>query len=257
MGRTATKIAPWLPAAVMPAAAALLASCATPPAREPVAMPAQCAAPQHTAPIYVVRRRWHIDIGFPASALGPRVAALRDGSARYVLVGFGDRHYLLARGHRWSEMLGALLPGPGVILATDLSHSPEAVFGAAQVVELRLVTRRERSLERFIASSLAPSPSGAIEPLAPGPYGGSRYYASVQRYSALHTCNTWAAQALRAAGLPVRSAGVALAAQLWRQVRRLSDRMAVSCRPDRRRWSPSSSAARPPSCGSAAAGCCC
>jgi Protein of unknown function (DUF2459) len=56
---------------------------------------------------------------------------------------------------------------------------------------------------------------------APGPYPGSGYFNAVPRYSAFHTCNTWAAEALKAAGLPVRSRGVALAGQLWRQSRRL------------------------------------
>jgi hypothetical protein len=45
---------------------------------------------------------------------------------------------------------------------------------------------------------------------------------AVPRYSALYTCNTWAADTLRSAGLPVRSTMTLLAGQLWRQVTRLA-----------------------------------
>ena len=40
-------------------------------------------------------------------------------------------------------------------------------------------------------------------------------------YSAVHTCNTWAAETLRAGGLPVHAAGVIFAGQLWTQMSRL------------------------------------
>ena len=35
-------------------------------------------------------------------------------------------------------------------------------------------------------------------------------------------CNTWAAQVLKAAALPIHSAGVIFAGQLWGQVRHLA-----------------------------------
>ena len=59
---------------------------------------------------------------------------------------------------------------------------------------------------------------GALQSEGPGPYEGSAYLRASERYSALHTCNTWAAELLQASGLPVHSHGVLFAGQLWRQV---------------------------------------
>jgi Protein of unknown function (DUF2459) len=55
----------------------------------------------------------------------------------------------------------------------------------------------------------------------PGPYDDSVYFLAVARYSALHTCNTWGAEALRSAGFRVHTAGVIFAGQLWSQAKRL------------------------------------
>jgi hypothetical protein len=77
------------------------------------------------------------------------------------------------------------------------------------------------ALQAYVTRTLTVSDGRAIEAAASGPYAGSRYYESAQRYSAVYTCNTWAADALRTAGLPVRATGVAFAGALWRQVRPL------------------------------------
>ncbi len=51
-----------------------------------------------------------------------------------------------------------------------------------------------------------------------GPYAGSRFFPARLSYSALHTCNTWTADALQAGGVPLHSAGVFFAWQLWDQL---------------------------------------
>jgi hypothetical protein len=57
---------------------------------------------------------------------------------------------------------------------------------------------------------------------AVGPYPGSLYFGATPGYSGVHTCNTWVAEVLNAGGLPVRSAGVIFAGQLWTRVRHAS-----------------------------------
>ncbi len=175
--------------------------------------------------IYVVRRGWHVDIGFAADQLVPPLSGLEaplPGLA-YLLVGFGDRQYLIARRHGLPAMWGALWPGRGLILATGLAATPGAAFGQAHVIALKVTDSQERAAQDFVWKSLTPSATtGAPPPLAdPGPYPGSEYYAAVPRYSAVHTCNTWAAEVLHQAGLPIRSRGVIFAGQLWKQARRL------------------------------------
>jgi Protein of unknown function (DUF2459) len=182
------------------------------------------ANPDSNKVVYVVRRSWHIDVGFAAADLAAPLAAVaaQFPGVRYVLFGFGDQHYLLAKKHNAPVLLGALRRGPGMILVTGLVSEPQAAFGAPQVAMLRLSEREERDVQAFVWGSLARQPDPAIlTPYANGPYEGSLYFSAVPQYSAFHTCNTWAAEALAAAGLPVDSAGVVFAGQLWGQVRRV------------------------------------
>jgi hypothetical protein len=208
------------------------------------------------ATIYIVRRSWHIDIGFAAADLHSPLASLREAvpRARYLLFGFGDKHYLLSRGGSFDRLSGAVLPGAGLVLLTSLQVTPEEGFGADQVIALSVSTAQELDLETFVWKTLA-TENGQAQSLGPGPYDGSLYYASVTRYSGLHTCNTWAAQALQAAGLAVHSFGVVFSGQLWSQVERIN-RKAACYRPG---IPPSSrnSQERPPSSSAAEVGYCC
>jgi hypothetical protein len=176
------------------------------------------------ATIYVARREWHIDIGFAEEDLAPPLNSLTADfpGVRYLFFGFGDRHYLTAKRQNIPIMLSALWPGPGLILATGLGATPGEAFGAVHVIPLSVTLEQSRAAQAFIWDSLS-THSEDISAYASGPYEGSLYFSAVPRYSAAHTCNTWAAEVLRAAGLPIRSAGVVFAGQLWVQTRRAGD----------------------------------
>lgn len=198
----------------------LLVGCSTAARRSADVGPAGESGPPVT--IYVIKRSWHTDIGFNAADLHPPLATLRSGlpGARYLLFGFGDKHYLLNHGGSLDGLIGAVWPGQGLVLVTGLEGRPEQAFGADGVARLTVSAAQARKLEDFVWNSLA-SHAGVTRSLAPGPYGGSLYYDSTVRYSGLHTCNTWTAAGLEAAGLPVHSFGVEFSGQVWRQVRKL------------------------------------
>jgi hypothetical protein len=175
-----------------------------------------------TSHVIVVRRGWHIDVGMPAAELGPQlqfVAAALPGM-RYLFFGFGDKHYLESRSHGASTLAAALWPGRGIMLVTGLDASPLQGFGAKHVIELALSAAQSSALQDFIAGSFV-TVNGSAQVYEPGPYQGSVYFLAVPGYSALHTCNTWASEALRAARLHVHSFGVLFAGQLWSQAARL------------------------------------
>jgi hypothetical protein len=186
--------------------------------------PATPAVEAGELPLYVVKRGWHVDIGIAVADLQKPLqsvgAAFRD--SRYLLFGFGDRRYLLHGGA--GNMIAALWSGAGLVLVTETgSRRPEDVFGDESVVRLSVTAPQMSALQAFIANSLARR-DGSPVPVEPGPHAGgtySGYYASVQHYSALHTCNTWVAEALQSAGLPITSSGVEFADQLWHQVQQL------------------------------------
>jgi len=172
--------------------------------------------------IYVARRGWHIDIGFDVSDLGlPLAAVMADfPSAQYVFFGFGDRRYLLSRDKNFPSLLAALWPGAGLVLATGLVAPPEQAFGAELVIRLKVNAAQAQAVRDFVWNSLTKA-NGTAGVLAKGPYGGSLYYSATPTYSVAYTCNTWVAEALRSADLPVHSVGVVFAMQLWMQVRRI------------------------------------
>jgi len=196
--------------------------------------------------IYIARRGWHIDVGFDAADLKPPLDSLLPEfpGVRYLFFGFGDAHYLLAKHRNAPLLLAALWPGRGMLLATGLESSPDQAFGAAHVIALNVTRAQLQAAEDFVARSLGAGAgagtvagigtdgtgagagidaAGArIRPYARGPYDGSWYYDTGHRYSALHTCNTWAAEVLKAGGLRVHSVGVVFAGQLWSQARRLA-----------------------------------
>lgn len=173
------------------------------------------------ARIYVVRRGWHIDIGVATEELeGPlkRIAGQLPGS-KYLLFGFGDRRYLTANRQTASLMVGALWPGKGLLLITGLTQEPGRAFGSNAVRILHLSIQQSLGAQEFIWQSFEGARSRSItdiQSVARGPYEGSLYFNAQQRYSAVYTCNTWAADVMRHAGLPVHPTGVLFSSQVWR-----------------------------------------
>jgi Protein of unknown function (DUF2459) len=172
--------------------------------------------------IYVARRGWHIDIGMAAADLSPPLAqaAAALPGARFVFFGFADKHYLLAKNHSGPVLLSALFPGASILLTTGITNSPAEGFGATHVITLIATQDQMRDLQAFIWRSLR-TQDDVLEVYRDGPYEGSAYFLGKPKYSALRTCNTWGAEALRAAGFHVHTGGVVFAWQLWIQARRL------------------------------------
>jgi uncharacterized protein (TIGR02117 family) len=194
-----------------------LAGCASTQPVRPMAHSDSIGTP---VTVYVARRKWHIDVGFAAADLEPALMPVKAefASAKYLFFGFGDRRFLLTKSKTAPLLLRALWPGPALLLVTAIKDPPDFAFGPAQVVRLELSAEQMHAIQSFIRASI---PGPDLTPLAAGPYADSAYYPASQPYSALHTCNTWAAEALRAGAQRVRSTGVIFASQLWHQVTRL------------------------------------
>lgn len=197
-----------------------VAACATRPAP-----PADPPVPA-TEAVQVIRREWHVDIGLAVPDLqgGLAVIAATWPGARAMIFGFGERAYLLSRHRSLADMAMALIPGPGAMLVTGLAVPPADAFGPDAVVTLRATPAGFARLQRYLAESFEWTPDGAPRRLSEGPYAGAVFYAAARRYSAGFTCNTWAAEALAEAGLPVRADGVLFAHQVMRQARRAAGR---------------------------------
>lgn len=205
---------------VLGAALALpAASCATrpPPLPDPGDSPA-------TEAVHVIRRDWHIDIGLAVADLHEGLVPLAAAwpGARSLVIGFGERAYLMSRHRSLADMAMALLPGPGAMLVTGLNVLPAEAFGEAAVATLLARPPGFVRLQRALAESFERDAEGAPRRLADGPYPGAVFYASALTYSAGFTCNTWAAEMLAEGGFPVRVGGVLFAHQVMDQARRIA-----------------------------------
>lgn len=202
--------------------AAMLVLCGAAAAAHAGAAHSATSSATESATIFVARRGWHIDIGMAAADLAPPLAQAADAlpGARYVFFGFADKHYLLAKNHHAPVLLSALFPGAGIVLTTGLTNSPALAFGATHVIALSVSGDQMRALQAFIWRSLR-TQDEVLTVYRQGPYEDSVYFLATQKYSAFHTCNTWGAEALRAVGFRVHSAGVIFAGQLWIQAQRL------------------------------------
>jgi uncharacterized protein (TIGR02117 family) len=199
----------------MVAVVLLAAACGTVPVRP---TPPGVPRPQ---PVWVIDRGWHTEIGLAADQLDGPLDALRGRfpGARVLSFGFGDRHYLGARNPGSGDTLAAMLPDAGAMLVTGLAASPEAAFGAANVVELHLSDAGAERAAAYVWNSFDRLASGAPKELGEGPYPGSLFYAARITYSLLHTCNAWTADVLAVGGASLSADGVVLAGQVMDRAR--------------------------------------
>ena len=101
-----------------------------------------------------------------------------------------------------------------------LGRPPAELFTRAEIIAVELSGRGVEALARFVSRAYARDASGDPIDLGPGLYPGSRFYAATGRYWLLYTCNTWIAEALRAAGCPITLAWALTARNLLFQAER-------------------------------------
>jgi hypothetical protein len=173
--------------------AMLLAGCAAIP-------PPSACAPGAVGPsIWLVDRGWHTELLVPADAIsGPLAMATgRFPTATLIAFGFGKRDWITAEVQDLRTILAGPIPGPGVVEVTGRAALP------ANAIRLP-VGGGMAGLLNFLSTSLA---DPAAVPAVTSRFG-QHFHDSSRGYSLAYTCNTWVAEALAAARLPVRAAGV-------------------------------------------------
>jgi uncharacterized protein (TIGR02117 family) len=185
-----------------------------------VAAGSAALAASHDEIIYVVAGGWHTEIAVPKGAIAGRSAALAAGfaGAQYLVFGWGARGFYMAPNPGLAGLLRAAVPGPAVVLVIPLSVSPGSYFGGANVWPIPVSPDGVTRLSQFLWDSVEKDRSGEPIRAGAGPYPQSIFYAATGTYDASDTCNTWTADALRVAGLPVTTAGVVFSGQLIDQL---------------------------------------
>ena len=171
--------------------------------------------------LYVIAGGWHTEIGLPAAALSGKLTALRDAmpGARYIVFGWGQRDYYMAPNPGLGDFLAAGFPGPSVVLVIPLSQAPAEFFGSgATVYAIPVSDDGLERLAQFLWDYIEQDAQHQPRRMGDGPYSGSIFYASTGTYSLSNTCNTWTAEALHVAGVPVSAGGVVFASGVTGQL---------------------------------------
>jgi uncharacterized protein (TIGR02117 family) len=189
-------------------------------------LPTYQEAPGGGVTIYLIAAGWHTEIALAVHAMHDPLRAVTPDfpGAQYLSFGWGERNYYMARAPTAGDAMSALFPGPAVLLVTPLYRPPRESRANAQVFELNLSTAGLDRLSSHLWAAFEKSGDGTPRRLAAGPEAGSVFYAATGTYSATYTCNTWTAEGLRIAGVPVTPAGVVFVSELTDQLRTSSAR---------------------------------
>lgn len=171
--------------------------------------------------IHVVSNGWHtglvIDRGdLPAGRI-PEAGDFPD--ARYLEFGWGDREYYPSRDPTVGMALAAALtPSPAVLHLAGRAARP---LSAAPDIEVLAVRLTSPGLDRLVAridEAFERPAGGRAAIVSPGLYPDSHFYNAHGEFHLFNTCNTWVADNLAAAGVPLRP-GVITADDLMDRLR--------------------------------------
>jgi uncharacterized protein (TIGR02117 family) len=198
--------------------ALLLASGCAPPLTE-----LQPGAQENDRKIFVVNYGWHTSIVIKKADIhSSALPELRDfPDAEYVDIGWGDWDYYQAPDPGLGLALkAAFWSSRSVLHVIGFKDAVEKYFSGSEIVRITLSDEAFRMLVEFVSAAFV-RPDG-VGP-APGLHGlapNSRFYPANGRFHLFRTCNTWVAEALQAAGLPIAPAYAFTAGNLSYQVKR-------------------------------------
>ena len=165
---------------------------------------------------------WHSGIVVKTSDISvDSLPEIKDFSgAEYLEIGWGDREYYQAPDPGWGLALkAALWSSRSVLHLAGFTGAVEKFFPASEIYGIALSDDEFQRLIGFISDTFARSDDPALQGVQPGLYGTGGFYPAKGRFHLFRNCNTWVAEALHAAGLPVSPAHVVTAGNLSHQVR--------------------------------------
>ena len=192
----------------------LLPACGTaPPPCPPLQLDPQTVS--------VISADWHSDIAIPVDELDNslRPIAAQFPGARMLLFGYGKKTFMTAPPGTFSKYFTGPIPGPAAIEVTALNTSLADAYKAEDFVTLPLPPGGAHTLSLFIRHDMTNNPDGTPQEVMRWDDPPIVVYAANSRYTFLHTCNGWAADALAEAGVPLSPSRVVTSGRLMSRAR--------------------------------------
>jgi uncharacterized protein (TIGR02117 family) len=157
--------------------------------------------------LFVIDNHWHTSLVIRWDDLSETLKRHlnRFEGSEFVEIGWGDEGFYRAEAINSGLAIQAIFFSRGsVIHVLGLREHP-TIHYTDYLVDLYRIRITEQGMTRlndFVERAFQTSPDGSAKPIQPGLTGGYFYWAR-GRYSALHTCNHWLADALRTTGFPI------------------------------------------------------
>lgn len=175
-----------------------------------------------TRTVFAVNIGWHVGLAFASEDIDPTVfpeIADLDG-APWIEVGWGDEAFYQDPNPSLGVMLdAALVPTPAVIHLVGMPAEPARYLPQAETLAIELSPEAFARLVAHVAAAVVRNGAPRAEAIGAGLYPVSRFYPAEGSFSLRRTCNTWAAEALAAAGVAVDPEGVVRASTLMSRLR--------------------------------------
>jgi uncharacterized protein (TIGR02117 family) len=181
-----------------------------------------CAAGETSCKtVFIVHNAWHAAIVLDRGDLSldalPELSDFPD--AEFIEFSWGDQDYFPdPNSGIWAALRAAFWSGGSVLHLVGFNEKVAQFYGRAKIFELRLTAAAERQLILFISQTFARTNSNSRAQARPGLFPYSRFYPATAKFSVLRTCNTWVAEALASAGLPISPGAVLTAGSLASQL---------------------------------------
>jgi len=171
--------------------------------------------------VSIVHNSWHAAFVLRKSDLSEKLMPeLADFSeARFIEFSWGDKDYFPDPASGIFAAVKAALWSEGSVMhLVGFADTMEHFYRGAAVTELRLNSSAYDRMVDYINQTFSREASSGRAPAAPGLFPNSRFYPASRSFSMFRTCNTWVAEALELAGLPISSEFVITAGNLERQI---------------------------------------
>jgi uncharacterized protein (TIGR02117 family) len=192
-----------------------------------------CAAPMAATPlpaaggksVTIVNYGWHTSIVMSKQDIAhgalPEVGDFPE--ADHLEFGWGDWDYYQAPDPGLGLALkAAFWSSRSVLYVAGFKGPIESYFRGSEIAKVVVPDESFQRLVQFVSATfLRPRQTAPAEIPSMGP-AQSRFYPATGRFHLFRNCNTWVAEALRSAGLPVRPAFAFTAGNLSYQTKRIA-----------------------------------